>query len=320
MPLKLDKKDKKLLTMLDENARYSNTQIAKKIGLSKPAVEYRIQRLHQNRVIFEYYTVINFTLLGYFQYKIYFKFQDTTLEDESKMVAYWKQASNSVWVAQVRGRWDLAVSILARSNFEFGKILNAFMNRFAKFVLLKDVLLTEYSPIYAREYLIQTKPSAFLYGIPAERYELDTIERTLLRAISTHARLSIVELVKKTGLSRDVIQYRLKKLKKERVIVHYRCYPNLEVLGIKFYKVIFRLKNFDSATEKRLNTYVAQHKHSPQLLKLIGSWDLEVEFETETEDDLYKYLAEVRKEFSSIIRDFDIIRITKTYKYDYFPF
>ena len=34
----LDLKDKKLLTALDENSRYSNSQIAKKVGLSKPAV------------------------------------------------------------------------------------------------------------------------------------------------------------------------------------------------------------------------------------------------------------------------------------------
>jgi len=65
---------------------------------------------------------------------------------------------------------------------------------------------------------------------------------------------------------------------------------------------------------------VASHKKVTQFLKLIGSWDLEIEFETEDENELYKALTEIRKEFSDIIRDFDIIRITETYKYNYFPF
>ena len=65
MAIKLDLKDKKILTLLDENSRLSNSQIAKKVGLSKPAVEYRLQRFHKNNIIFSYYTVIDFTKLGY---------------------------------------------------------------------------------------------------------------------------------------------------------------------------------------------------------------------------------------------------------------
>src|SRR3989344_4469294 len=131
--IKLDIKDKKILTLLDEDARYSNSQIAKKVGLSKPAVEYRLKRFEKNKIIFQYYVVIDFTKLGYSQYKIYFKFQNTTLEDEQKIVEYWNKDKNSVWVAQIRGRWDLAISILARNNFEFGKILSQFMNKYSKF-------------------------------------------------------------------------------------------------------------------------------------------------------------------------------------------
>src|SRR3989344_4445775 len=100
MPVKLDLKDKKILTLLDEDARLSNSQIAKRVQLSKPAIEYRLRRFEQNKVIFSYYTVIDFTRLGYSQYKIYFKFQNITLEDEKNINNYWKNNKNSVWVAQ----------------------------------------------------------------------------------------------------------------------------------------------------------------------------------------------------------------------------
>ncbi len=320
MVIKLDLKDKKILTLLDEDARLSNSQIAKRVGLSKPAVEYRLRRFEKNKIIFQYYTIINFTKLGYSQYKIYFKFQDTSLEDEQKIVDYWTKDKNSVWVAQIRGRWDLAVSIIARSNFEFGKILNYFMNRFSKFILERDVLLTEYSPIYAREYLTETKPSEFVYGVPSEIYELDDTDKKILKELSKNAKINIVDLAEKTKLSRDIINYRLKKLTKEKIIVQYRCYLNLQNIGLNHYKIIFRTKNLDEQSEKEIKAYVTQHKKATQFLKLIGSWDLEIEFETENEDELYKILTDVRKRFSNVIKDFDILRITETYKYDYFPF
>jgi len=318
--IKLDIKDKKILTLLDENARLSNSQIAKRVGLSKPAVEYRIKRLEKNNVIFEYYTVIDFTKLGYSQYKIYFKFQDTTLEDEKAMINHWNKDKNSIWVGQTRGRWDLAVSTAAKSNFEFGRILSSFMNQYSKFILEKDVLLTEYSPIYAREYLTETKPSEFIYGIPSKIYELDETDKKILKELSTNARINIVDLAEKTGLTRDVINYRVKKLTKDRIIVQFRCYPNIQNIGVSLFKVIFRTKNFNEEYEKEIKQYVFQHKKATQLLKLIGSWDLEIEFEVENEDELYGILTEMRKRFSEIIRDFDILRVAETYKYDFFPF
>ncbi len=320
MAVKLDLKDRKMLTLLDENSRVSNSHIAKKVGLSKPAVEYRLKRFEKNNVIFSYYSVIDFTKLGYSQYKVYFKFQNVSLEDEKNIINYWNKTNNSIWVAQIRGRWDLTVSILAKSNFEFGTILNKFMNQYSKFILDKDVLLTEYSPIYSREYLTETRPNEFVYGMPSKLYELDDADIKILKIISKSARISVLDLVKKTGLTRDTINYRLKKLMKEKLIVQHRCYLNLKNLGINHYKIIFRTKNLDKISEKKIKTWVSQHKKATQFLKLIGSWDLEIEFETETEDELYKILTEIRKEFSDIIRDFDILRITETYKYDYFPF
>lgn len=316
--MKLDLKDKKILTLLDENARYTNSEIAKKVQLSKPAVEYRINSLEKQKVIFEYYTVIDFTKLGYSQYKLYFKFQNTSLEDETKITDYWIKNNSTAWVAQIRSRWDLAVSILAKSNFEFGKILNEFMNSYSQFILEKNVLLTEYSPIYAREYLTETQPKEFIYGQPTKIYELDEADIAILKILSTNARISITELTEKTKLTRDIINYRLKKLVNDKIVIQYRCLLNLKNIGINHYKLILRTKNFNE--EKELKAYVAQHKKATQFLKLIGSWDVEIEFETENEDELYKILNEIRKEFSEIIRDFDILRITETYKYNYFPF
>ena len=46
-PRLTDLKDKKILALLDDNCRYTNSQIARKIQLSKPAVEYRLKRLEK---------------------------------------------------------------------------------------------------------------------------------------------------------------------------------------------------------------------------------------------------------------------------------
>ena len=46
--VKLDIKDKKILYELYTNARQSNNSIAKKIGLSREAIDYRIKNLENS--------------------------------------------------------------------------------------------------------------------------------------------------------------------------------------------------------------------------------------------------------------------------------
>ena len=55
----LDKLDCRILELLQRNARMSNTEIGKRIGLSQPAVTARIQKLEDDGVIEGYGARIN---------------------------------------------------------------------------------------------------------------------------------------------------------------------------------------------------------------------------------------------------------------------
>jgi len=61
----MDKVDKKIIHMLQENARVPVKEIAKEVFLSSPAVSARIDRLSQDGLIKGYHMVIDRTKLGY---------------------------------------------------------------------------------------------------------------------------------------------------------------------------------------------------------------------------------------------------------------
>lgn len=60
----LDRLDWRILEALQENARISNTELGKQIGLSQPAVTARIKRLEEQGVIEGYGARINPSLVG----------------------------------------------------------------------------------------------------------------------------------------------------------------------------------------------------------------------------------------------------------------
>lgn len=55
----LDKLDCRILELLQQNARTSNTEIGKRVGLSQPAVTARIQKLEEDGIIEGYAARIN---------------------------------------------------------------------------------------------------------------------------------------------------------------------------------------------------------------------------------------------------------------------
>ena len=108
MVITLDAKDRKILYELDINSRHSNSEIAKKVGLSKQVVGFRIKRLIQEGIISSFYTVIDISKLGFTIHKNFLRLQNLTKEKENELITFLKANQNVVWVVSCDGKYDLA--------------------------------------------------------------------------------------------------------------------------------------------------------------------------------------------------------------------
>lgn len=61
----LDEKDRKLLGYLQEDARISNAELARRVDLSPPGLQKRLRRLEQKGIIDRYVTLLNREALGF---------------------------------------------------------------------------------------------------------------------------------------------------------------------------------------------------------------------------------------------------------------
>ncbi|MCR5542832.1 MAG: Lrp/AsnC family transcriptional regulator [Eubacterium sp.] len=80
----MDKIDKKILSLLQENARYPLKFLAEKVNLSSPAVSSRIERLEKQGIINGYHASVNPDTLGYH----IMAFINLTLEPRQKVEFY----------------------------------------------------------------------------------------------------------------------------------------------------------------------------------------------------------------------------------------
>ena len=80
------------------------------------------------------------------------------------------------------------------------------------------------------------------------------------------------------------------------------------------------MKSITPNDEKELKNFVKDHPNGTQILKLIGNWDYELEFEIENEDKLYRIIKKLGSKFGDIIKDYDTLLIVNEKKLNYFPF
>ncbi|PIN80070.1 hypothetical protein COV13_04070, partial [Candidatus Woesearchaeota archaeon CG10_big_fil_rev_8_21_14_0_10_32_9] len=117
----LDLKDRKILSILEENSRESHSTIAKAIGLSKDSVKYRIKRLEKQGIIGCYRTIINLSKIGYKLYSVCVKV--INVKDMNAIATEIAKEQKLFWIAQLDGAWDLIFVLWAKSAHEADVII-----------------------------------------------------------------------------------------------------------------------------------------------------------------------------------------------------
>ena len=321
-----DTTDLRLLRLLDRHSRMSNADAARALKLSEHAVASRIERLQTNGVIQRFVTFINSPALGFTHYKVYLKFLAVKEETETRLLRFLCAEQNVLWVVSMSGRYDISFSLLARSVLEYAELYRRLEAQFGRFIREKNVVTVIMAPGYSREYLVLDRDAGKearierFYGSTAPLIQIGEIEHTILRELSQNARLPLTEVALHTGLTLDIVRYRLKKLEETKVVAGYTVLLDLAKLGCEYYVVFLYFHGITKALEARLRRFAESQGNVLFFVKVIGEHDFQIEIEARGVAELDRFLGTLRKTFAENLRDIQVLRITKEHKFDYFPF
>lgn len=322
--IELDLKDKKILYELDLNARQSDSEIAKKVGLSRDSVRYRINKLVERGYINYFMTLLNSMKLGYNWYRTFFKFQNLTLEKEKEIIEYLKERVS--WITKVEGSWDLNTGIFVKNVYEYRDLINKILLKYSSFIERYAVAIVTREWSYHKDYLLNKKhkiSKPILMGFDTqEEYKVETIDETdykILKAILKNARMKTIDVGREVGTTEMVVRYRLKKLIQTGVIIGFKPFLDIHKLGYIYFKLHLTLQNLTPEKKKGLISYVHQHPTTVHMTELVGGAHLETEFQVKTNEEFYGYVKDLRLKFGGIIRDYEFMQYTREYKFTYLP-
>ncbi|MBI2129358.1 Lrp/AsnC family transcriptional regulator [Candidatus Woesearchaeota archaeon] len=319
MTKKLDLYDYKLLHELDGNSRKSASEIGKKIRLSKVSVNQRIKKLQNKGIISNFMVQVNYRKIGYTTCHAFYKLQNISLDEEKRFYAFLLDHRLLGNVARIDGNFDAYLVFLYKNNEDVEKILLEINQHFGKYIKERTILPVVNARYFGRRYLIKSESIPPIKREKEEKIiELNKVDHSLLQILSQNARIPIVELAEKLKITKDIAHYRIKKLVKEGILQKFTINLNHEKFGNSFYKILIN-QNY----EKDENEFLSQISTCQNLIrtiKVIGSWDLELDFEVTNVQEMRAILKEIKETSGEYMRDYNSLFVYQTDKLNYYPF
>ncbi len=319
MKLDLDVKDKKILEQLSLNTRQSNTQIAKKVGLSKDAVSYRIKNLENQKIILGYYSLFNIAKLGCITYKFMLTFQNTTSEIEKSIIEYLKNNPNVGWVVSCDGYYNLMVVTWVKNAIIFDIFFTEFLKNYSQYIKERDVLVITENHSCIRAYLFDKTQDdttdTYYSGEP--EFSLDGTELKIIKFLADNSRIQLHKISNDVGLTGEAIAYRIKQLQKRNIIQAFRPIINTPLLGYQYYNILFRLEKFDNI--KKMFNFFKKHPNIIYFVRYLGDYDLGIDLEVKNADELRTIMKQIKDLFNEDIESYNSILIYQEHKLSYLP-
>ncbi|MBS3094316.1 Lrp/AsnC family transcriptional regulator [Candidatus Pacearchaeota archaeon] len=301
---KLDKYDGKLLFELDKDSQIASTTLAKRVGRSRQAVEYRINRLVKEGIITGFQTSINPHKLGYKIYKTYFKLRNIPNEKQ-KLLEHLRKAGIVYWMGECSGSWDLIVALFVKDDYEFFNFKNELTSKFTSLIVGEDEQIILDAKQYPKRYFTEKNSEPVIFAGKIVQNEISDLDFKILSHIVNNSRISIVELSSKVKANIKTVNSRLEILEKKGIILQYRIGIDLNKLGLELYKAIITLDRYTPEDEKKLFSYVSNIPNINYFIRNLGQ--IELEFVAENYQEYYKIIEDLKKEFPNVIRTADFV-------------
>ena len=295
--LDLTKTDKKVLSYLYKHSRESQTTIAKDLQLTRDQVSYRINKFESENIIIRYLPIVNYSKLGYHVLNlVFFKFNEQKHLNEFKSKI--KNSKHKILTMDTLTKYDLIVFFIFKNEKQRNDYLSELINENHEKIEEYKVIEPYFSELYPLKFL-EPKNKDFhttflLHEYKQEEYELDEKEKKILLSLNKNANKKIIDIAKETDLSSELILYKIRKLKKEKVLITTRAYFDMTKIGHHYSFIMLNIKNFSKETKQKIRGYALESKHVDSLNFNLGKPNYLIQIFHENIDQLHKEIENIK--------------------------
>ncbi|MFH1521602.1 MAG: AsnC family transcriptional regulator [archaeon] len=316
--MKLDLKDKKILSELEMNARISFAELGKKVGLSKQVVKYRIQKLESENIIQGYNALVDVSRLGEVIYVVYLKLVQISSIQEKEWMNSMSKSPNVLAVGKNAGHWDLTVAMRCANNKELDEVLKKITS--GKSDKIKEKLITSEieSSYFSTELLFEGNKYEAVTSDTQDNIELDEKDKKIIHYLSENCRISLLDLSDKIKMSPNGVKNKIKNLENKKIIIGYKTKINYEKLGYLHFRVFLHLNGWTKELCDDIKSFLKSEGNVESVSRYMGYADIDFRCYTKDIGELYNLVSKIKDKFLKEVIEIDSMPIFGWEKIEYY--
>ena len=316
----LNMKDMKILFELDFNARASNSEIARKVGLSKQTVDYKIRRMVNDGVIEGFFPVINNHRIGYFYGRLFIKTHNLTQQKEAEMIRELRENKKVNWLLRGEGAYDLFIATWTKNLSDFKRFSTYLLSKYGLYIKeIRESVGIELVHFKPRFLMGNHSTDSIVAREEKETVELDKVDKMILELLCENARRPLVGMAEKLKISPKMLSYRMKRMEENKIILGYRINLNYGRLGYIYYKILFSLTNVTPEGFSDFKSFFQSDRNVAYIVDAIGIGNFDTEMMFKSQKEYFDFMHGVKFKFPDMIKEYDTIVVTETFKVDFLP-
>ncbi|MBM3200011.1 Lrp/AsnC family transcriptional regulator [Candidatus Woesearchaeota archaeon] len=304
--MELKKYDTKLLAYLYHNNRDSLTNIAKGVHLSREQVDYKISKFIESGIIKKFIPIVNYSKLGY-KHFIILLLRFNKPNQMQIFLEEHKKDRNWISRGKVLAKYDMFMHLLFNDEKERNEYLSDMLQTHNEYIADCLILSPYFGALYPIKFLGSNKGGDYIlteYGQGV--VELDEKDKSILKALAKDARAKIIDIAKEIGISAELVLYRLRKLKKEGILLGSRIQFDMDKLGYFYASLLINIKNFSLKNQNKLKTFAKNAPYVTSIAFMVNKPNCFISLFYKNENELRKTIEELKKLFNGDSIEMDI--------------
>lgn len=157
------------------------------------------------------------------------------------------------------------------------------------------------------------------FGEIQKKVKIDAKDKKILALLSEDSRMPLSTIARNVRLSRDTVDYRIKRMQKLGVILKFVPIIDLTRFGFETYHIVMVLNESNVEGRTKFVEFLKTHPNTKSIMEYSSRWDLEWVLVARNIKEFDELMSEITNKFPDVITEKSGIEIIKGYKSIYLP-
>lgn len=280
---------KKLVGILTENSRLTTKHIASRMRCSQQLVSYLIGRI-ENDTDISFTVQVDTSRLGFEHVMVGLRYKRIIPSRIASIIKKIQSEPHITLVVEGRNGVDLLLEFTSENLSAFSKQLRSLLKDESDLLDVEFMMPIIVRRVYPRSYLNRAKREVKILFGDRHKQDIGPLEHRLLQELQGNARLSLVELGRRTDSNAQALRHALSSLESEGIVRGFTLRGDVGSIGISSSWILLRLPSEGLMTIDQVVSTAEAHQHVISTSKLIGAYQVMLRIEDIPADTVLREL------------------------------